>query len=340
MKFEAGAHRIPQASPAGMNMSSTQTVDKRERLILEVVIIIVALGLTCLLWRMQAYKMVILNLFFLPVVLSGFFLGRYTAGIMALFCFMSASIVIALNLSTVEVYASTTTTALAITAWGAVLGLTSLLIGTLSDERRSQMNELHDAYVGVVEVLSRYLQGAHPQLKDRAVRIAELCQRVAQEMRLSAKEIDDIRVAALLYDVGNIEITTTVIRKAVGALSHDTEGHFEQTIQGMDLVLSLGSVLNGAVPLLLNQEHDLTAGPPASGTDTISKAPIGARIIRAVRAYDNLCHRQSLQTPQSDCDPFDILEKDPALDPRVLLALHYVTSRPHEEMASLTSAAL
>jgi hypothetical protein len=43
---------------------------------------------------------------------------------------------------------------------------------------------------GVVEVLSKYLQSANPRLKDRATRVAELCQKVAAEMRIPAQEID------------------------------------------------------------------------------------------------------------------------------------------------------
>lgn len=309
-----------------MHTTHKPTDRTKEQLLLEFSIILVTLGLTCLLYQMQAYKMVILNLFFLPVVLSGFFLGRYLAGITALFCFMSASIVIALNLSTIEIYASASTTALAITAWGAVLGLTSLLIGTLSDERRTQMGELHDAYVGVVEVLSRYLQSAHPRLKDRSVRIAELSQKVADEMRLTGRETDDIRVAALLYDVGNIEITTSVIRKAVGALEHDNDDKFEQTIQGMDLVMSLGSILNGAVPLLLNQDQQIESACEALGTATTGPVPLGAKIIRAVRAYDNLMLHQRGSADASPLDPFTELQRDDSLDKRVLAALQSVTA--------------
>ena len=42
--------------------------------------------------------------------------------------------------------------------WGAVLGLSAILVGTLCDERAARINELHEAYVGVAEVLSRYMQ--------------------------------------------------------------------------------------------------------------------------------------------------------------------------------------
>ena len=54
--------------------------------IFEVFLIVVSIGLSCLMYKIDGYKMVVLNLFFLPTVLSAFFLGRYRAGVLALFC--------------------------------------------------------------------------------------------------------------------------------------------------------------------------------------------------------------------------------------------------------------
>ena len=65
----------------------------RERLVLELMLIVVIIALTCLVYKTDGYKMVTLNLFYLPVVLSGFFLGRYTAGVLAVLGVISASMV-------------------------------------------------------------------------------------------------------------------------------------------------------------------------------------------------------------------------------------------------------
>ena len=261
------------------------TILSKEKRILEILLIIICLGLTCLLYAMQGYKMVILNLFFLPVALSGFFLGRYRAGVLALFCVISASLVTALHLADLGTTVSPLVIALAVAVWAGVLGLTALLVGTLSDDRTAKLDELHDAYVGVVEVLSQYLQSAHPRLKARSIRVAELSQEVAAAVKLSTRQIDDIRVAALLYDVGNIEVTTKVIRRAVGTFEDGAARSPQNTFQGMDLMLSLGTVLSGAVPLLLKQEQSASEPPEA---ETPADVPIGAKIIRLVRAYCTL----------------------------------------------------
>jgi len=265
-----------------------RTDSTKEKWFLEIMLIVVCLGLACLLHAIQGYRMVILDLFFLPVVLAAFFLGCYHAGIMALFCVISASCVTALHLADLAPPASPLVMALAITVWAAVLGLTSLLVGTLSDDRTRKLKDLHDAYVGVVEVLTQYLQSAKPHVKTRSIRVAELSQQVGVAMKLPPRQIDDIRVAALLHEMGNIEITTKVIRRAVGSLEDESAGADAHTFQGADLMLSLGTIFSGAVPLLLNQDEAIPETQAAGQAKISHEVPLGAKIIRASRSYCNL----------------------------------------------------
>ncbi|HEX3656170.1 MAG TPA: HD domain-containing phosphohydrolase [Pirellulales bacterium] len=257
---------------------------ERERKLFEIFLIIVSLGLTFLVHRMTGNKMVVLNLFFLPVVLSGFFLGRYHAGVLALLCVISASMVTALDLDQFATIDSPLATGLSVTLWGAVLCLTAILVGTLSDERSAQADDLHDAYVGVIEVLSSYLQGGNPRLKALTSQVAEQSHRVATAMRLTPKQIDDIRVAALMHDIGRIEVTTKVITRAVDSLESRNSPNY--SFQGTDLVHSLGTVLRGAIPILLNQDQPWPAALPEPQSQT--EIPIGAKIVRAVRTYCSL----------------------------------------------------
>ena len=260
----------------------------KDRGVFEIMLIIVTLGMTYLLYQMGGHKMVALNLFFLPIVLSGYYLGRTSAGVLALFCTLAVTIATTLDSTGFAAYTSPVTVGLALTVWAAVLALTAILVGTLCDERAAKVDELHEAYVGVVEVLSKYLQSGNPKIKARSVRIAEMCQLAAEEMSLSRKQVDDIRVGALLHDLGNVEITTKLISKAVDTLEADPTRSDKHTFLGMDLVHSLGGVLHGAVPLLMNQDDPARNGLAMDDEVGRQEIPLGARIIRAVRAYDAL----------------------------------------------------
>jgi hypothetical protein len=274
------------------------------------------------------YRMVVLNLFYLPVVLAAFFLGRYHAGVLALFCVMCVSIVISFNLNTATAMSSPLVIGLALAIWGAVLGINAILVGTLSDEKMHKIGELHDAYVGVVEVLVRYLNSADPNLKDEATQISELSQQVAARMRLSDKEIDDIRVAALLQDIESIEVTARVIRKAVGDLSHvNRHGAAEHTFNGRDLVHSLGSVLTGALPLIIDHRGGLTTDDAEDGVSTPLEPLLGAKILRTVRRYFDLVSHASPETQPRVI--LNVLRNDLECDhhPAVLHALEQVVLR-------------
>lgn len=272
------------------------TLMLRNRRLLEVMLIAVSLGMTALFYRMGEQGSVALNLFFLPVILAGYYLGRTTSGILALLCALSVSIVAALSSPYLAAFDTPIMVGLALTIWAATLGLTAILMGTLCDERASAVNDLHRAYVGVVEVLSKYLQSANPHRKARSIRVAELSQTVAREMKLSRKQIDDIRVAALLHDLENVEITTQLISKAVTSLEREEETAQKYTFLGTDLVHSLGSVLEGALPLIVSQNDDLQACLELPEGIRNAEAGVGARIIAVVRNYDMLTSGNAIQT--------------------------------------------
>jgi len=307
---------------------------------LEVILVLVTLVLTCVLYQTVGYKIIVLNLFYPPVILAAFFLGRYRAGVLAFFSVLAASIVLSFNLGEFAAYDSPLIVALSVLVWGGVLGLAALLVGTLSDELASRMTELHEAHVGVVEVLSHYLQSAHPSLKDHSHRVAAICRELAEHLKLGQKEVDDIRVAALLCDMENIEITARVIRKAIGDLGEDQKPGGQHTFHGTELVQSLGPALLGAFPLVLNQsgaERQRAAGGPGSST----QVPLGARIIRTVRAYDALMHSKWGLPNTTPADAIKELWRDIEAehDPMILHALERIVTRGGQVERTLAAAA-
>jgi hypothetical protein len=312
---------------------------------LEIFLIVICVALCVLLDRVGDYRMVVLNLFFLPVVLAAFFLGRYCAGILALLCVMCASIVIAFNLESFAVYTSPLAIGLTLTIWGAVMGINAILVGTLSDESTKKIEELHDAYLGVVEVLVRYLNSADPKSKDQAIRISRLSQRIASRMKLSDTEIDNIRVAALLQDIESIEVTARVIRKAVGDLSQGNRRNLmESTFKGRDLIHPRGSVLPGAPPLLVDQKDGLNIEESEDDDVPVpADQSMGMEILRTVRRYLALiAQKPGISNPRQAIHE---LKNDLEWDhhPAVLIALeqellHAAAAEPSEELMELAAS--
>lgn len=294
---------------------------------LEMVLILLCLGLCCLLYKVGPHRTVVLNLFFLPVALAAFYLGRYRAGVLALLCVICAAVVTALDLDTLAAYTSPLAVGLALTIWGAVMGINALLVGTLSDERLNKIEELHDAYVGVVEVLAQYLNSTDEKVCDCTAKVAQLSQEVAAQMRLSDKEIDDVRVAALLQGIENIEVTAKVIRKAVDDLAQPgRRKQLEHTFHGSELVQSLGVVLTGALPLLGDRGEYLDLDEADAGRQAAAEHGFGAQIIRTAREYVTLLYREPTMNPHAALDALENgLEGDH--HPAVIHAIRQVVLR-------------
>jgi hypothetical protein len=309
--------------------SSTQgaRITPAQERTIELILVLSTLGIAAMLYSIDVGKFTVLNLFFVPIVLAGFFLGRYRAGVQALLSVVAAGVIVSLDIPSFGAATPPIVVAMAMTIWAAILGLTSLLVGTLSDDRYRKATEAQEAYVGVVEVLSRYLQTIHPALENRAQKVSRLSEQVAAKMRLSPKEIDNIRVAALLMDMENVEITARVIRRAVGEVG--TDAIEQRTVAGTDLVKSLGTVLQGAIPLL--------TAPDGLNVTSVTESPFGARIIKAVRAYLRL---QDDPWDNGNRTPAEIMEElqddmEALHHPAVLHALAEVVTASGGEPTSL-----
>jgi K+-sensing histidine kinase KdpD len=314
-------------------MNSEQNM--RERLTFELMLIVVVTGMAYLLYCMGAYKIVVLNLFFLPVVLAGYFLGRTNSGVLALFSVLVVTIAVTVDLESFVIHSRPLIVVLVLSIWGASLGLTAILLGTLCDERARTLKDLHTAYVGVVEVVAKYLQSANQKVKARATRVAELSQEVALQLRMTQREIDDIRVAALLHDLGNVEITTRLLTRAVDALEANPDVAERNTFSGLDLVHSLGAVLSSAMPLLAAQDGTAKQVLDYDTTVGATSVPLGGRIIHAVREYDALVHGSAGNKRWSPAEALQIMRKDisAAHDETVLAAIEQVIPRRATENA-------
>ena len=253
---------------------------------LEVMLTLTVFGCSMLLTSLPAAKVAVLNLYFLPIVLAGFFLGRYRAGALALLSAITAAMLISGDVNGFAASNSPVIVSLTITVWAAVLGLTAIVVGTLKDDLLDKASEAREAQSGVVEILSRYLQSVNPQLEHRTQRVARLCEQVASKLRLEPRETDNIRVAAVLADMENVEITARIVKRAMGELKSD--GEQLRTVSGPELVRSLGEVLSGAFPLV---------APSMSLARDGDSTPFGSRIIQVVRAYCRI-HDETNDAPE------------------------------------------
>jgi len=255
----------------------------------------VALGI---LQRMGPQQMIALNAFILPVVLAAYFFGRARAVVTA-----AASILLitwfALSIPGAFEIAGTGTLHkwLGLTLWGSLLVLIAAAMGQLYEVKRSAFADLNDAYQGIVEILSKFIDTADRYTEAHSVRVSIYAAAIARRLDLPDQEVEDIRVAGLLHDVGKLDVSVELLTR-VGRLKPEEVRQMRQhPAQGAWMVDRVGGVLRDAVPLILNH-HERIDGSGYYGLSG-EDIPLGARVIAVADAFDAMTtdrsYRRSLE---------------------------------------------
>jgi diguanylate cyclase (GGDEF)-like protein/putative nucleotidyltransferase with HDIG domain len=136
-----------------------------------------------------------------------------------------------------------------------------------------------DTIAGLAEALlerDRYT-GEHSE------RVAELAAEVARAASLEEREIERVRAAALLHDIGKIGIPDDILRKGGELNEPEWRTMREHPVIGERIVRKIPGL--GPVARIVRHEHerwDGTGYPDGLSGDEI---PIGARIVMACDAY-------------------------------------------------------
>jgi putative nucleotidyltransferase with HDIG domain len=108
---------------------------------------------------------------------------------------------------------------------------------------------------------------------------------IAVAMELSRTEVENIRVAGLLHDIGKMEVSEKILRKAAELSSEERELMNEHTVKGAYLLSAVGSVLKEVVPIVVSHHHYFMKEVGGPEEDLV-KIPLGARIVAVADAFD------------------------------------------------------
>jgi putative nucleotidyltransferase with HDIG domain len=228
---------------------------------------------------------VVLNFYYLPVLVASYFLGRRMGLLTAVL-----SILLVLVCSLVFPTRFFESHSLLqdvgrLSSWGGFLILASVTVGSLYEMNQRRLEDLKNAYIGIVEILSKYLESTDRYTKGHSVRVSELSMETAIALELRRDEVENIRVAGLLHDIGKIEVSGQILRKAAELTSEEREVINEHAEKGARLLSTVGSVLREVVPIVL-AHHKYFSSEHGSDSVKAREIPLGARIVAVADSFD------------------------------------------------------
>jgi putative nucleotidyltransferase with HDIG domain len=260
-----------------------------------------------------------LNCYYLPVVLGAYLLGRKQGVYSALLSCLIVYAIAGMNESTfVGDEHDAWMRWLDLGTWGCFLVLTSCVVGSLYDVKEAQLKELQQAYQGVLEIMSKFIDSVDRYTENHSRRVADCAVLIARAMDLPESEVEDIRVGAFLHDIGKIDVSTELLRKATG-LSAEEYAEMQQHVdKGERLLRSVGGILKHVIPMVA-YHHERWDGTGYKGL-VGENIPLGARIIAVADTYDAIVTARAYRPGRTHDQALAIIQGEAGgqFDPRVV----------------------
>ncbi|NWG04983.1 MAG: HD domain-containing protein [Syntrophaceae bacterium] len=278
-------------------------------------------------------KFVILNFYYLPVLSAGYFLGRRMGALVAILSILAVIISGMMFPQNFFKGQELLSIVVKLLSWSGFLILASIVVGTLYEKNEKRLRDLKNAYIGVLEILSKYLESTDRYTKGHSVRVSESAMEIAIAMNLSRNEVENIRVAGLLHDIGKIEVSGEILRKAAELSSEERELINEHTVKGAYLLSSVGSVLKEVVPIVVSHHNYFMKSSDGLAPE-MNKVPIGARIVAVADAFDAMTTDRPYRKGMPPWEALEEIVKNAGkqFDPEVVEAFKQVVKEKIEKV--------
>lgn len=188
-------------------------------------------------------------------------------------------------------------------------------------ENRRLQQELHDSFLETVKLLINLLAIRDPATQSHSLTVLSLAEDVCHKLNLSGEDLYNIKLAALLHDIGKIIIPEDLLMKPE-SLSPDEYVRMHQHVHyGYHALNGISSLAPARELMFYHHENfDGSGYPRGLKGDEI---PIGARIVAVVDAYDAMTsdrpYRKGLASVEAQRRLLEAKSKQ--FDPNVVDAL-------------------
>ncbi|MDT8369004.1 MAG: HD-GYP domain-containing protein [Longimicrobiales bacterium] len=233
--------------------------------------------------------------------------------------------------------------AVAIAATGMEIGVVGLVLASLP------LLAIRNAYAGryrlqqtnedLLNALVKAIETRDPYTSGHSLRVANLSRRVAIELGLPGRMVEEVEQSALLHDVGKIDaVYTEILRKPESLTDHEREVIESHVLKGVAILETMSSVPD-AVITNVRYHHERWDGRGYPERLSGHDIPIGGRIIAICDAVDAMLsdrpYRRALDVPtvRAELERYAGVQFDPKIAATLIeanLVESYVTPTPDD----------
>lgn len=176
---------------------------------------------------------------------------------------------------------------------------------------------IHSACKEIVELIFEASRRAEPETARHASRVMFFAEALAKKLKLKDDKIYDLKIAAMLHDLGKLAVDHRVLFKK-GKLDSEEFEHIKRHLKWGADIARLIYFLKDVVPIMANhhENYDGRGYPRGVAGEEI---PIEARILSIADIYEALTADRPYRKAFSEDEALAIMEyeKGHKLDPRI-----------------------
>ncbi|MBI5748395.1 MAG: GAF domain-containing protein, partial [Nitrospinae bacterium] len=151
-------------------------------------------------------------------------------------------------------------------------------------ENARLLADMKDLFIGTIKSLAQAIDAKSPWTKGHSDRVTEYALQMGKEMGLQDKELEDLRIAGLLHDIGKIGTHDTILDKPGKLASAEYEIVKKHPARASELLLSINQLSHIITWIRGHHERlDGTGYPDGLKGDEI---PLQAKILAVADAFD------------------------------------------------------
>ena len=282
----------------------------------ERIFVLVLVGAMLVIHWLVEQKFAFLSFYYLPMILAGFYGGRRFPVLAGLF--MVSLVFFYQYVQGLDMLPGFYLDALlALVPWAGFLILTGYVVGKLAEAREAQLNDVKNAYLATLELLTYHIESTERHQQGHSNRVADVAVAMARELKLPPEDIENLRVAALLHEVGTRD------QRLLRLLSHSVT----------DSAVAVARAMRGAAVIIgeyghyyeiVGEDWDIEALP----------LPLTVKILAVADAFETLQMATPVRLAFPKWSALEEVEKGAGktFAKDVVRALHSVAGRP--EMAA------
>ncbi|MDI6829644.1 MAG: HD domain-containing protein, partial [Armatimonadota bacterium] len=214
-----------------------------------------------------------------------------------------------------------------------------------SDYARTAPHKLADVYLSTLQSLVTAIDAKDRFARSHTANVETIATAIAEEMELSSSEIEGVRTAAILHDVGKLGVPEHVLLKP---------GKFDpQDMTTIQTHATLGQKILDSVSFpwpvgaMIRSHHERWDGTGYPDGLKGEEIPLGARILAIADVYDAMTSKRSYRPSYSPQQAIDYIRKSNGtqFDPAVVRAFERAIAKGkipglnNEEIAKISAGA-